>query len=701
MENIYKAIFALSFCLLHNSYGETTMSEPVAKKIPHKMTIHNDTRTDNYFWLKDKTNPAVIEHLKAENTYAEKMMKGTKALQENLYKEMRGRIKEADKSYPYREKNYYYFTQTLEGKEYPVYKRMRDLNSPEETMIDVNEMAIGKAFIRVGHPQVAPDEKTIAYAVDTKGDRIHTIFFKDLTLNKVFDVRIENVTGNMDWAENGRILYYTQQDPKTLRSHKVFRFNLDSRQTELLYEEKDEKFDVYVYKTLSRKFIIIHSASTLSTEIRYAPATESAPPFTIFLNREKNHEYSIDDGGDRFFIRTNWAAKNFRIMQTTYSQTDKKSWKEVVPHRLDVFIEDYRTFKTFLALNERSRGLTRLSVLTRENYKREDLQFPDPVYMVSIGNNAEFDTTKLRYDYESMTRPESVYEYNITQKTTELLKEKTVPTYQSADYASERLFVPAKDGAMIPVSLLYKKGFVKNAKAPILIYGYGSYGMSMDPYFSIGNVSLVDRGFVFAVAHVRGGSEMGRKWYDDGKFLKKKNTFNDFIAVTEFLLKEKYADPKHVYAMGGSAGGLLMGAVMNQRPDLYHGIVAQVPFVDVMTTMLDSSLPLTTGEYEEWGNPNELKYYRYMKSYSPYDNVKAQAYPHLLVTTGLNDSQVGYWEPAKWVAKLRDMRTDKTKLLLMKTEMEVGHGGKSGRFEYLRERAFEYAFIIHLSTLHK
>ena len=695
MKSILSAV--LMGLLMNSSYAQPKPFEPVAKKIPHKMTIHNDTRVDDYFWMKDKTNPSVIEYLKANNAYTEAMMTDTKVLQESLYKEMRSRIKESDVTYPYKEKNYYYFTETLEGKEYPIYKRKKTMTAEPETLLDVNQMAEGKAFLRVPFPQIHPNEQLMAYSQDEKGDRVYDIYFKDLLTGKNLEQKLEDVTGNYVWAETGRVIFYTKANPVTLRSDKLYRYDLDTNKSELLMEEKDEKFEIGVYKSTSRKYIFGYVASTLSTEFYTLDAFQPQGKFQLFQKREKNHEFILDDGGDRFYIRSNDKAKNFKLMEAPYTARSKKEWKEVIAHRADTLLEGVNVFKNHIVLSERSKGLSQLSVYDRTNGKSEALTFPDPVYMASIGANPEYDTDKVRYEYESMTRPDSVFEYDTKTKSTQKLKEKEVPGYNSENYVSERIFVKAHDGAQIPVSILYKKGLQKNATAPMLVYGYGSYGASMDPWFSTGNVSLIDRGFVYALAHIRGGSEMGRHWYDDGKFLKKKNTFQDFISVTEELIKEKYADPKKVFAMGGSAGGLLMGAVMNMRPDLYNGIVAQVPFVDVMTTMLDSSIPFTTGEYEEWGNPNDKKYYRYMKSYSPYDNVKAAAYPHLLVTTGLNDSQVGYWEPAKWVAKLRDMRTDKSKMLLLKTEMEVGHGGKSGRFEYLRERAFEYAFIINLA----
>lgn len=698
MFNFTRSILLLcQLSFVSISYVHAQITEPVVQKKPYAMTIHEDTRVDNYYWVKDKKNPEVIKHLNAENAYTKAVTKELKPLQDKLYKEMRARIKEADKTYPVKDKKYLYFTETLTGKEYPVYKRQKIGSAKIETMIDVNQLAKGKAFIRVSHPDVHPNEQLIAYAVDTKGDRIFTIFFKDLKTNKLLKDKIEEVTGDMAWAESGKVLFYSKQDPQTLRSDKVFRYDMETKKSTLIYEEKDEKFDVGVYKTLTDKYIFIYSASTLSSEGRYVAADKPFDEFKIFLPRENEHEYFVVDGGDKFIVRTNWLAKNFRLVEVPYDNTTKDQWKNVLPVNENIFLEDVRVFKNYIVINERENGLTQIKVFDRSNKQSENINFPDPTYTVSIGDNEEFETNKVRYDYISMTRPNSVYDYEASSKKSQLLKQKEVPTYNPENYKSERLFATASDGTKIPVSIVYKKGLEKNSSAPLLVYGYGSYGMSMDPYFSNAVVGLLDRGFVFAIAHIRGGSEMGRPWYEHGKFLEKKNTFTDFIAVTEHLIKEKYANPKHVYAEGGSAGGLLMGAVLNLRPDLYDGVIAEVPFVDVVTTMLDSSIPLTTGEYEEWGNPNEVRYYRYMKSYSPYDNVTAQAYPNILVTTGLNDSQVGYWEPTKWVAKMRELRTDKSKQLIMKIEMEVGHGGKSGRFEYLKETAFEYAFLINLA----
>ncbi|MFA6236669.1 MAG: S9 family peptidase [Bacteriovorax sp.] len=697
----FKFLLSFLFLIVLNAYSSDLILniEPKAEKIPKKLEIHGDVRIDNYFWLNDKKNEKVIDYLKAENAYTELGMRDTLNLQEKLYQEMRKRIKEEDQSVPYKKGNYFYYSRVQKGDEYPIYCRKKDLKAEEEILINVNELGAGKDFIRVTPPAIHPQEQLAAYGVDTKGDRIFTIYFKDLKTNQLLKQKIENVTSNLEWSQAGKILFYARQDPQTLRSDKIYRFDLDTGIHTLVFEEKDEKFEAYVYKTLSDKFMMIASASTLSSEVRFAPADKPLEPFKIFLKREPKHEYNLDDGGEKFIIRTNWNAKNFRIMEADYNAATKNKWKNLVSHNPKVFFEEVHPFKNHIVIGLREGGLIQMMVLKKGEKKGEYIKFPDPAYLVFLGSNEEFDTDFVRYAFESLNRPMSVFDYNIETGKSALQKEDLVAEYDAAEYISERQFATARDGTKVPVSLVYKKNFKKDGASPLLIYGYGSYGSSSDPYFNRNIVSLMDRGFVYAIAHVRGGSEMGRAWYENGKFFKKKNTFTDFIDVTEYLVKEKYAHPKKLYANGGSAGGLLMGAIVNMRPDLYNGVVAEVPFVDVVTTMLDSSLPLTTGEYEEWGNPNEKKFYKYMLSYSPYDNVKKVDYPNLLVTTGLNDSQVSYFEPTKWVAKMRELRTNKNKMLLLKIEMDVGHGGKSGRFEYLRNEALGYAFLLKLEGI--
>ena len=694
---MFKISFLLITFMAFNLMA-TSIQAPIAEKNPTKLKKHGDTRIDNYFWMKDKNNPKVIDHLKAENTYTEAMMKDTNDLQTKLFEEMKSRVKEEDETVPSKDGQYLYYSRTQKGDEYSIYCRKKDaVGSIEQILLNVNQMADGKDFIRVSFPKFHFNEQLFAYSVDTKGDRVFTIFFKDMNTGLVLDQKIENVTSNFIWAESGKVLFYAKQDPKTLRSDKIYKFDFETGKHKLVYTEKDEKFDARVYKTQARKHIFISSDSSLSSEVHYISADKPNAKFKLVAKRQKNIEYSVIDGVDHFYIRTNWKAKNFRVMETTLEDTSKQKWTEVVGHRSDVYIDDLDVFKNYMVLSERSNGLQKINVLNKGQKNGTYISFPDPAYTVELDTNAEYDIDKLRYYFISMNRPYSIYEFDIKKNESSLLKEKEVPTYKSSNYTSERIFATASDGTKIPVSIVYKNSTKKDGTAPLFVYGYAAYGFSSDPYFSSVRVSLLDRGFVFAIIHARGGQEMGREWYDDGKFFKKKNTFTDFITGTEFLIKEKYGDPKKVYANGGSAGGLLMGAIMNMRPDLYDGIIADVPFVDVLTTMLDSSLPLTIGEYEEWGNPNKKDYYEYMKSYSPYDNVTAKAYPNLFVTTGLNDSQVPFWEPTKWVQKIRDMRTDKSKLLLMKVELEVGHGGKSGRFEYLHEEAFSYAFILKLA----
>ncbi len=688
------------FLLLFTSVQAADLQAPVAEKNPKVLKKHGDTRIDNYFWMREKSSEKVLNHLKAENAYTAEMMKDTADLQERLYQEMRSRVKEEDQTVPYKDGDYIYYSKTLKGSEYSVYYRKKDApGALEEVIMDINELGKGLDYINVTYPSFHFNQQLFGYAVDTKGDRVHTIYFKDLATGQVLDQKIENVTGDFVWAETGRIIFYSKHDPQTLRSDKIFKYDLDTKKTTLIYHEKDEKREAYVSKTLTKKYLMIISGSSLSSEVRYIESDKPDSKFKVFAPREKEHEYHVYDGGDRFFIMTNWKARNFRLMEVGLKDTSKKNWKEVIPHRPDVLVESVLVFKDYIATSESFDGLNQLYVIKRGETKGEYIKFPDPAYWVGFEINVNYNAKNLRYDFGSMNRPYSSFSYDFEKKDSTLLKEKEFPNYNSADYESERVFARAADGARIPISIVYKKGMKKDGKAPMVVYGYASYGMSMSPYFSSSRVSLLERGFVYAIIHARGGSEMGRHWYEDGKFFKKKNTFTDFIAGTEYLIKNGYSSPKLVFANGESAGGLLMGAIMNLRPDLYKGIIAGVPFVDVVTTMLDSSLPLTTGEYEEWGNPNDKKYYDYMKSYSPYDNVTAQDYPNLLVTTGLNDTQVSYWEPAKWVAKLRELRTDKSKLMIMKTEMEVGHGGKSGRYEYLRDAALSYAFIFKLTGI--
>jgi len=621
-------------------------------------------------------------------------------MQETLFQEFKQRIKQTDISVPYRKDGYYYYSRTEEGKQYPIHCRKKgSLDAPEQVMLEVNEMAEGHEFFSVGQWQVSSDRDLLAYSVDTRGRRIYTIRFKNLATGQELQEQIPEVTGNMAWANDNRTLFYTKQDPTTLRWHKIYRHVLGTEpsEDELVFEETDETFNCGVFKTKSKRFIMIASYQTLTTEFRYLDADKATGAFTVFLPRRREHEYSVDHYQDRFYVRTNDGAKNFKLVTTPIDQTGQEHWEELIPHRQDVLLEGVEIFKDFLIVVERKDGLKQIRVRPWTQQPEHYLEFAEPAYYAAPMDNYDFETPLLRFRYTSLTTPESVYDYDMTARKKTLLKRKEVlGGFDSDNYRSERLLARAKDGAGVPISLVYRKDRKKNDGNPLLLYGYGSYGISMDASFNPFIISLLDRGFVYAMGHIRGGEEMGRPWYEDGKLLKKKNTFTDFIACAEHLVQRGYTSPNQLYIQGGSAGGLLIGAVINLRPDLYHGAVAAVPFVDVVTTMLDESIPLTTSEYDEWGNPNEKEYYDYMLSYSPYDNVAAKDYPNLLVLTSLHDSQVQYWEPAKWVAKLRTMKTDGNHLLL-RTKMEAGHGGVSGRYKRYRETAFQYAFLLNLA----
>lgn len=665
---------------------------------PEKKTIslnkHEDIRKDDYFWLRERENPLVIDYLNKENAFTDQVMKPTQALEEEIFQELKSRVKEDESSVPAKDGDYYYQGRFEIGKQYPLYTRRKgSLEGPEEVLLNVPEMAQGHNFYQTTGPNMSPNHEIMAYAVDTVGRRFFTIYFKDLKTGKMLPDKIENVRANLVWANDNETVFYSEQHPETLRTEKIYRYNLKTHKKEMIYFEKDETFSVYVYKSLSDKYIYIGSQSTLTTEVLYLDASKPLDSFKVFAPREREHEYSVTDGGDKFYIVTNKNAKNYKLMTAEIGHTQVKDWKELIPHRTDTYLQDITVFKNHLVLEERKNGLTQIQVTDRQAKHSYYIPFADESFLASVGDNREYDTDWVRFDYESMRLPPSVYDFNMTTHQQVLKKTHEVPNYDSNIYRTERVFFTVRDGTKVPVSLILKKSQKLDGSAPMLIYGYGSYGANMDPWFSSSIFSLVDRGFVYAKAHIRGGSEMGREWYDSGRTSKKKNTFYDFIDCTESLIKEKYADPKRVYAMGGSAGGLLMGAIMNMRPDLYHGVVAQVPFVDVITTMLDESIPLTTSEYDEWGNPNEKEAYDYIKTYSPYDNVKDQSYPNTLVTTGLHDSQVQYWEPAKWVAKLREHNKGNS-VILLKTDMKSGHGGASGRFDQLKETATEYAFIL-------
>ena len=683
------------------SCGETgteKLMPPKAKKIPHELTIHNNTRIDNYFWLRERENPEVIEYLKAENKYQDAMLKHTAKLQQKLFKEIVGRIKQSDMSAPYRDNGYYYYRRYEKGKEHPIYCRKKgNLDADEEVMLDVNEMAKGYSYYHVAGLQVSENNKFLAFGVDTVSRRKYTIHFKNLETGEIATENIPNTTGGATWANDNQSVFYAVKD-STLRPFKIMKHilgNDPSADVEVYYEH-DNTFNPYVFKSKSRKYIFIACYSTLSTEYRFLDADQPDGEFKIFNPRERDHEYSIEHFEDKFYIVTNWNAKNFRLMETPLDKTSDFHWKEVIPHRDDVLLQDIEVFKNHLVVSERKNGLRQIRIINQQDKSEHYLDFGEQAYTAYPTTNLEFDTELLRYSYTSMTTPNSTFDYNMITREKKLIKQlEVLGDFDPENYHTERRYATARDGTKIPVSLVYRTGLEKDGNNPLLLYGYGSYGASMDPSFRSERLSLLDRGFVFAIAHIRGGQEMGRQWYEDGKLLKKKNTFTDFIDCAEYLIEENYTNPQKLFAMGGSAGGLLMGAVVNMRPDLFKGVVAAVPWVDVVTTMLDESIPLTTAEYDEWGNPNIKEYYDYMLSYSPYDNVEAKDYPNMLVTTGLHDSQVQYWEPAKWVAKLRELKTDNN-ILLLHTDMKAGHGGKSGRFERYKLTAREYAFMLDL-----
>ncbi|MDE2923196.1 MAG: S9 family peptidase [Acidobacteriota bacterium] len=684
---------------------------PLAKARPHELETHGDVRVDEYYWLREREDPEVIAYLEAENAYVDAALAHTEALQESVFAEIRSRVVEDDSSVPYRDGDYWYYTRYEEGKQYPIHGRrpadgdvFGGAQEPEaeEVLIDVNEVSEGKEYTAV-RPSVSPDHRILAYGVDDVGRRFYTVRFKDLTTGETLEDEIPDVTANLVWAADSATLFYVRQDPDTLRAYQVYRHRLGSSEPdELVYEEPDETFSVFLGRTRSRKYLLATSSHTLRTEVRVLRADDPDGDFVVFEPRGERHEYHVDHLGDRFWVRTNDGAPNFRLMSTAESETGRAAWREELAHRDDVLFEGFELFDGFLVLAERREGLEQLRIepMGGGAVEGHDLDFGEPTYSAGLGVNPDPSSATLRYVYQSLTTPRSVFDYDpATREKTLRKQDQVLGGFDAANYRSERLWATAEDGAQVPVSLVYRPDIRSGEGAnPLLLYGYGSYGSSMDASFSSPLLSLIDRGFVYAIAHIRGGEEMGRSWYENGKLLHKKNTFTDFIAAAEHLVAEGYADPDRIYAMGGSAGGLLVGAVFTMRPDLWDGVVARVPFVDVVTTMLDASIPLTTFEWDEWGDPRVREYYDYMLSYSPYDNVEARDYPHLLVTTGLHDSQVQYWEPAKWVARLRASKTDDN-LLLLETNMGAGHGGASGRYDRYRETALVYAFLLDLAGL--
>jgi oligopeptidase B len=687
------------------------MKAPKASIRPHQLEMHGDVRVDNYYWMRlsdeqkesatpDEQTQEVVQYLNDENAYTKDVMQHTDAFQEKLFLEMKGRIKETDQSVPTKDNGYWYYTRFEQGKDYAFYCRKKDNMSTglEEVLIDGPALAEGKNYWALGGMTISEDNAWMAYGIDEISRRVYRVFFKNLITGEVLADVLEGTTGRATWSSDNKTVFYSKRDPQTLREFQIWRHVVGTAQQDdvLVFEETEETFSCFVFKTKSERYIIIGSSQTLSTEYRVLEANNPTGDFRLIQPRQRDMEYGVDHFGDYFYITTNWQAKNFRLMRTSLTQTTMEHWEEVIPHREDVLLEGVEMFRDFMVIDERKNGLTQLRIKRWDNTVEYYLPFEDAAYAAGVGANPDFNTDILRYGYSSMITPASTFDFNmVTQEKVLLKQQEVVGGYNSSEYACERLMVPVTDGTLVPVSLVYKKGFEKNGKAPLLLYAYGSYGYSLDAGFSSGRLSLLDRGFAYAIAHIRGGQEMGRFWYDDGKLLKKKNTFTDFIDCGKFLVDQNYTSSQGLFAMGGSAGGLLMGAVANMAPQLFKGIVSAVPFVDVVTTMLDESIPLTTFEYDEWGNPNDKAFYDYMKSYSPIDNIESKEYPNILVTTGYWDSQVQYWEPAKYIAKLRAVKSDNNRLLFW-CNMDAGHGGKSGRFEALKEVALEYAFMMDL-----
>ena len=683
----------------------TTATRRAASPLPHpptRLAAHGHERLDPWYWLRQRDNPAVIAYLRAENAHADAVMAHTRPLQERLFAEIKGRIKQTDTSVPYRIKQHLYYTRVEDGLQYPIHCRRRIVGTgegAEETLLDVNALARGHDYYAVNVRDVSPGEDVLAFAEDTRGDRVHTIRFKQLGTGAMLDDALPNASGYLAWANDNRTLFYATVQPTTLRSHRIYRHLLgtDPAEDALIYEEPDEQFSVGVSKTKSEAYLLIGIFQTVTSEFHYLAADDPAPPPRLFLARRHGHEYDVEHHGGHFYVRTNDAAQNFRLMRAPVADTARERWEEVIPHRPDVLLEGIEVFNDYLVTQERHRGLMRLRIHPWSGAEPHEISFAEPAYVAYVAENEEMDTAVLRYGYTSLTTPHSVYDYDMAARAATLLRrDEVLGDFAPERYRTERIEARSADGVAVPMSLVYRADARRAGGNPLLLYGYGAYGISTDPVFSAARLSLLDRGFVFAIAHVRGGEDLGRPWYDGGRLLNKKNTFVDYIAYAEHLVREGYADPARVFGTGGSAGGLLMGAVVNMRPELFCGIIAHVPFVDVVTTMLDDSLPLTTGEYDEWGDPRQRPYHDYILSYSPYDNVQPKAYPHLLVTTGLYDSQVQYWEPAKWVARLRGVRTNDARLLL-RTSMVAGHQGPSGRYRTYREIALDYAFLLDLA----
>jgi oligopeptidase B len=671
---------------------------PIIKSIPHTLSKHEDIRIDNYYWLREKDNPEVIQYLNDENEYTKQIMGHTEPLQKQLYDEMLGRIKETDLSVPEKIDNYFYYSRTEQGKQYSIYCRKKEsLEAEEEIILDGNELAAGHEYLKIGVAKISPNHKLLAFSIDTNGSESYTLYIKDTTTGGIVDTPIPNTYYSLEWANDNKTIFYTILDI-TRRPYKVYRHIIGTNpdNDELVYHETDRSYFLWLQKTRSEKYIIIGCNNITTSEARYIQADTPDENFTVFQPRQEGVEYTLDHHENTFYIVTNEDAKNFKLMTAPIDNTDRSQWFEVIPHRKDIKLDGIDIFCDHMVVYERRNGLKNIQIRLFRSDLKYDIDFPEPVYNVIPSDNPEYKTDVLRFHYTSFITPMSVYDYNMNTGVRELKKQTEVlGGYNPQEYVSERIFTETDNGVRIPVSLVYKKGTQRTGNNPTLLYGYGAYGISQDVNFSSNRISLLDRGFIIGIAHIRGGGELGRLWYEDGKLLKKKNTFSDFITSAEALFEKRYTSPDRLIIYGGSAGGLLIGAVVNMRPDICRAAIANVPFVDILTTMLDPSIPLTVIEHDEWGNPDKKEYYDYMKSYAPYDNIRPQTYPHTLVLAGLNDPRVQYWEPAKWTAKLRTTKTD-TNVLILKTDMGAGHGGASGRYDYLKDLAFEYAFILEM-----
>ena len=680
--------------------SENELKAPEAKRIPKALTKHNDQRIDYYYWMNERDHPDVLAYIEAENEYLKQVMAATHPLQQELFEEMKARVPGNDNSVPFYKDGYYYYIRYEEGKQYPFYCRKLGEQGEEEIVIDQNTLAEGHTYHAMSYPQVSPDNKYIAFGEDVIGRRIYPIQIVDRVSKKLLHTLEVEGDGSVAWAPDAKSIFYTRKDPETLRSYQVLHFELETKKHKEIFSEQDDTFSVGFGISKDKKFLVLLSGSTMTTECRFLDLSQENAELQIFQTRERGHKYYVQHVGGTWYIRSNHEADNFKIMTCGTENTKREAWQELLPHREDVFIEGILVQNGHLILQERFDGLPRLAYSKLQTPRNQRIiPMSEATYETYLGANFQNESPWVRYEYSSMITPPSTMEFNLLTQEIRVLKTQEVPNFESREYASERLMAKATDGTLVPISLVGRADVLEgNNPAPLLLYGYGSYGYSESADFNRNIIPLLERGFVFAIAHIRGGQEMGRHWYEQGKLLNKKNTFTDFIACAEFLGSKKYIDRKRMFAFGGSAGGLLMGAVVNMRPDLFRGVIASVPFVDVVTTMLDESIPLTTGEYDEWGNPNEKEYYHYMKSYSPYDNVEAKNYPAMLVISGYHDSQVQYWEPTKWVAKLRQMKTDSNPLLLY-TNMEAGHGGASGRYNYLKEVAMRHAFLLDLAEL--